>query len=81
MSGDSAGLRGRVDGDLEAIRKLRNRMAHHEPVFARNLSSDLLRMYELVDVRSPETGAWVRPLTSDLPTLDSSKPTIGNPPR
>ncbi|XAS71905.1 hypothetical protein VUN82_23005 [Micrococcaceae bacterium Sec5.1] len=56
----AASLRGRIYGDLEAIRLLRNRIAHHEPIFSRNLGDDLQRVIELVDMRCTETSGWVR---------------------
>lgn len=71
-------LRRRIYEDLEVIRKLRNRMAHHEPVFTRNLRHDLSRMYDLVNLRSPETGAWVRALTGDVSRLIDDMPAVVN---
>jgi hypothetical protein len=53
-------LRGRIYADLEAIRLLRNRIAHHEPIFTRNLADDLKRIIELVDMRCTATANWVR---------------------
>ena len=53
-------LRKQIRDDLEAIRKLRNRIAHNEPIFARDLADDLARMLDLVDLRSTATGQWVR---------------------
>lgn len=46
--------------DLEAIRKLRNRIAHHEPIFNRNLAAELDRICALVAARCSETEAWLR---------------------
>jgi hypothetical protein len=34
-------LRSRIYGDLQVIRKLRDRIAHHEPIFTRNLRRTL----------------------------------------
>lgn len=53
-------LRARVYADLEAIRTLRNRIAHHEPIFTRDLSKDLTRLVNLVETRSTEVADWVR---------------------
>lgn len=78
---DPKKLRGRIYADLEVIRKLRNRMAHHEPVFTRDLRRDVGRMYELVDLRSAPTGAWVRALTDDLLPLIAAMPAVINWPR
>nr|WP_281919646.1 hypothetical protein [Nocardia sputorum] len=52
-------LRSRIYTDLEVIRKLRNRIAHHEPIFARNLNDDLMRILELIELRSTPTIDWV----------------------
>lgn len=53
-------LRGRIHTDLEVIRKLRNRLAHHEPIFTRDLADDLRRMLELIELRSAPMVDWVR---------------------
>lgn len=55
-----AELRKRIYDDLDAIRLLRNRIAHHEPIFTRNLTDDLAKMLDLVETRSTATAAWVR---------------------
>lgn len=56
---DSKELRKRIYDDLNHIRQLRNRMAHHEPILTRNLADDLSRMLELVELRSRETRVWL----------------------
>lgn len=43
-------LRARVYDDLEVIRRLRNRLAHHGPVFTRDLPADLARIMELIEL-------------------------------
>lgn len=53
-------LRQRIHDDLEHIRTLRNRIAHHEPLVTRNLADDLARMMELVQARSGETVDWLK---------------------
>lgn len=63
----------RVYNDLEVIRKLRNRIAHHEPIFRRNLYDDLARMLDLVDLRSSPTGIWVRAM-QDASTVLAQRP-------
>lgn len=62
-------LRSRVYTDLDAIRQLRNRIAHHEPVFTRDLLGDLNRMLDLVELRSPATAQWVRALEEVTQTI------------
>ncbi|MCO8163868.1 Abi family protein [Pseudomonas sp. LJDD11] len=45
--------------ELESVRSIRNRIAHHEPIFARNLLADYERMHRLVAWRCPRTAAWL----------------------
>lgn len=44
---------------LEKIRKLRNRIAHHEPIFARNIAEDYARIHEAISWRRPIAAAWM----------------------
>ena len=44
---------------LNALRMLRNRIAHHEPLFARDLSRDHERIVEVVGWITPGTRRWV----------------------
>lgn len=48
-----------IYGDLEQIRKLRNRIAHHEPIFSRDLAQDLAVISRLLGLRSSETELWL----------------------
>jgi hypothetical protein len=52
-------LREDIYNDLEQIRFLRNRIAHHEPIFARNLNDDLQKIVALIAARSQETADWM----------------------
>lgn len=45
--------------DLEQIRMLRNRIAHHEPIFARNLAADYASIIRLIEGRCAVTAAWL----------------------
>ncbi|WP_159013926.1 hypothetical protein [Acidisoma sp. S159] len=45
--------------DLIEIRRLRNRIAHHEPIFTRNVTADYRRIHELLSWRSPIAAAWM----------------------
>lgn len=45
--------------ELEELRRLRNRIAHHEPIFTRNLLADYQRIHALVGFRCPITAAWM----------------------
>lgn len=44
---------------FEAIRKLRNRIAHHEPIFARDLKQDYNDLLETIGWFCPVTQRWV----------------------
>lgn len=48
-----------VYNELDHIRTLRNRIAHHEPIFARNLADDFRRISELIALRCPITADWM----------------------
>lgn len=52
-------LRRSIFADLEAARRLRNRIAHHEPIFTRNLQEDLDRIVGLAELRSPLVASWM----------------------
>lgn len=52
---DVPSLRTRVYNDLDRIRLLRNRIAHHEPIIARDLAADLKAIKDLVHLRCGET--------------------------
>jgi hypothetical protein len=54
-----AQLRGTIFADLEALRLVRNRIAHHEPIFVRNLTGDFQKIHELIGFRCPITAAWM----------------------
>jgi len=65
--------RAHIHNDLEQIRRLRNRIAHHEPIFARALSEDFAAIQRIVELRCTRTAAWmagheaVTPLLRDRP--------------
>ena len=52
-------IRALVYGELEQLRKLRNRIAHHEPIFKRNLADDFQKINSLIAIRCPITAAWM----------------------
>lgn len=62
-----------INKDLEQIRELRNRIAHHEPIFARNLVDDFARIERLVDARCRITAAWMM-AHQQASTLIAAKP-------
>ncbi|MDD3443745.1 MAG: hypothetical protein PHW89_10870 [Sulfurimonas denitrificans] len=45
---------------LEHIRHLRNRIAHHEPIYARSLRKDFAVIHELIAYRCTETASWMQ---------------------
>ena len=45
---------------LDALRILRNRIAHHEPVFTRDLTEDHERILDVTDWISPATRTWIK---------------------
>ena len=44
---------------LDYLRALRNRIAHHEPIFARHLKEDHKRILEVTGWISPRTRTWI----------------------
>ena len=52
--------RKKAHNPLNYLRKFRNRIAHHEPIFKRHLSRDHERILEITGWISPETAAWIR---------------------
>lgn len=57
--------------ELECVRSIRNRIAHHEPVFARDLQADYTRMLRLVGWRCPRTAAWLEQVQSVSRVLEA----------
>lgn len=49
----------RVYNVAESIRELRNRIAHHEPIFARDLVADYAAILETITYRCGDTAAWM----------------------
>lgn len=45
--------------ELEHLRKLRNRIAHHEPIFTRNLADDFQKITDLITFRCLVTVEWM----------------------
>ena len=52
--------RRRAHGPLNGLRILRNRIAHHEPIFARDLAADHRHILDVAGWIFPETAAWIR---------------------
>ena len=65
-------------GQLDRLRTLRNRIAHHEPIFFRNLHADYDRIGRLLKMMSPETARWMQhhsrvPSTLAMPTAQATQ--------
>ena len=58
---------------LGALRKFRNRIAHHEPIFAQNLAEDHERILEVAGWISPATRAWIAHHSRVPATLESKE--------
>jgi hypothetical protein len=52
--------RAEVQTRLNSIRKLRNRVAHHEPILNRPLQKDMNQIFDTLAWMSPVTSRWVR---------------------
>ncbi len=52
--------RAEVQTRLNSIRKLRNRVAHHEPILSRPLQKDMNQIFDTISWMSPVTARWVR---------------------
>ncbi|APG47802.1 hypothetical protein [Phaeobacter porticola] len=57
--GGASQRRSELRSDVEEVRKLRNRIAHHEPVFSRNLHEDLERIMRCIEWRNSTSRNWV----------------------
>ena len=58
---------------LNALRTVRNRIAHHEPVFARDLARDHERIVEVVGWITPGTRRWVEHHSRVPAILDTAR--------
>lgn len=52
-------LRENIYNTLENIRILRNRIAHHEPIFNRNIEDDYKKILEIINYRCANTANWM----------------------
>lgn len=58
---------------LQAVRHLRNRIAHHEPIFTRNIMAEYQRLHDVVSWRNPVAAAWVDRM-QEVTTLIPQRP-------
>lgn len=52
-------IRTQIFNDINSIRSLRNRIAHHEPIFSRNIQDDFDKIHELINWRDAVTADWM----------------------
>jgi len=57
---DARNLRSTIYRELDAIRKFRNRVAHHEPIFSRPPGNDFNTIMRIISWRCPVSEGWVR---------------------
>ena len=54
-----ATARATMFSNLNNIRKLRNRIAHHEPIFTRNIAAEYQTIHDMIAWRNPIAAAWM----------------------
>ena len=62
-----------VDSRVATLNRLRNRVAHHEPLIGENLPREAAKVSALAGLLDPELGAYVA-ATSDVPGLLLARP-------
>ena len=65
--------RRQAHGPLNGIRELRNRIAHHEPIFTRDLAGDHARILDIAGWISPAMRVWIGHQSRVLPLLEVSR--------
>jgi hypothetical protein len=63
-------LRKKIYQEINIIRKLRNRIAHHEPIFSRNLQDDYNNISYIIRCRSLATESWMQNMEEVTKILD-----------
>lgn len=66
--------RRRLHDAIERILKLRNRIAHHEPIHARDLSADYAALLRTSEYVSPRLGWWIDSTTRVPAVLEARPP-------
>ncbi len=67
-----AGQRDSLHASLEVMRLIRNRIAHHEPIYERDILSDHFQICAILGFIEPRAEAWLRQ-NSRVPEVMSSK--------
>lgn len=62
-------LRGEAFNTLSDIRSLRNRIAHHEPIFRRNIQEEYERIRRVVSWRNEVAAAWLDKVEKVTPMI------------
>lgn len=65
--------RDRVHTTIDGIRRFRNRIAHHEPIFQRNLATVRDEIRQIVEWRRPGTAQWLDTV-ENVTTLLTTRP-------
>ena len=55
-----AEARQQIHDNIQTVRDLRNRIAHHEPIISCDLAADLDAALALIEWRRPTVAAWIR---------------------
>lgn len=71
-------LRRSIHADLDRIRLLRNRIAHHEPILERDIGADLAAIGRLIHARCPHTLGWLQ-RHERATTVLAASPLAGRP--
>ena len=61
---------------LDRLRKLRNRIAHHEFIYLRDLSSDLNSLYSILGYVDSDTAKLVKSLSKVQQVLATKEPVL-----
>ncbi len=67
-------IRTDIYSELETIRGLRNRIAHHEPIIARQLDVDFDKIHALIEIRCTRSAAWMLETTGRVRTTIKNRP-------
>ncbi|MGC9667099.1 hypothetical protein ACNTMW_11155 [Planosporangium sp. 12N6] len=65
--------RGMLYASIDDVRRLRNRIAHHEPIHGRDLPSDYRTLLDTAEHVSPRLPWWID-TTSRVPTVLMKRP-------
>lgn len=69
----TSAARDKIHKTTDKVRDLRNRIAHHEPIFSRNLQAEFSEISEIVGYRCLHTAEWMK-RTQDVSWLLTLQP-------